>query len=124
MSKHHWECTQIICPLSYPLRSLILGKKGNENDRVILYYHHGECIKISRPLYYPERFIIFVSKRGHLYNRLLYNSERMSEYEVVHFLQNSDSMLQNPDSFEPEELAQYFASYASYGVHDSITTLL
>lgn len=71
-----------------------------------------------------KRVIIFVSKRGHLYNRLLYNSERMSEYEVVHFLQNSDSMLQNPDSFEPEELAQYFASYASYGVHDSITTLL
>ena len=48
----------------------------------------------------------------------------MSNYEIGGFLQYSENILQQPDLIEPLELAQYFQSFAAYGVHDHITSLV
>ena len=56
-----------------------------------------------------------------VYNKLV---KKMDNYEIGGFLQYTENLLQHPDSIEPLELAQYFQSYANYGLHDHIASLV
>lgn len=46
------------------------------------------------------------------------------ENEIQTYLSTCESYLSNPENVEPNELAQYFASYSNYGVNDCITSLV
>lgn len=45
-------------------------------------------------------------------------------FEVQRYLNVCENYLMSPENIEPNELAQYFASYSSLGVNDHITSLV
>ena len=48
----------------------------------------------------------------------------MSEQALHVFFERSQTILSEPESIEPLELAQYFHAFLNYGVHDHITSLV
>ena len=56
-----------------------------------------------------------------LYNRF---KVKMSEQALHVFFERSQTILSEPESIEPLELAQYFHAFLNYGVHDHITSLV
>ena len=48
----------------------------------------------------------------------------MLQYETVEYLQRSEMMLQSPEMFEPESLAQEITAKVYLGVNDHITCLV
>lgn len=54
----------------------------------------------------------------------MYNNYKKMQLEIQKYLNSCESYLMNPEHVEPNELAQYFASYFNFGVNDLIASLV